>query len=129
MSGEGVLLDSVLLIDHLNGVEEATEYLREVRDVGQISAITRAEVLSGVAAPAVASVRRLLDAFPTVPLDAPVADLAAELRRAHRWRLPDALQAAAAAHHGLRLATRNTKDFPPKRFGFVIVPYSIRPRT
>jgi hypothetical protein len=35
----------------------------------------------------------------------------------------DALQAAAARQHGLRLATRNTKDFPPERFAFVHVPY------
>jgi hypothetical protein len=68
-------------------------------------------------------VRQLLDAFPLLPVDAPVADLAAELRRTVRWRLPDAIQAATAIHHGLRLATRNLKDFPPERFEFVVLPY------
>jgi predicted nucleic acid-binding protein len=42
-----------------------------------------------------------------------------------RSPLPDALQAAAAVHHGLMLATRNTKDFPPRRFDFVVVPYTV----
>ncbi|MBK6580422.1 MAG: PIN domain-containing protein, partial [Sandaracinaceae bacterium] len=58
--------------------------------------------------------------------DGPVADLAAALRREHRWKLPDALQAAAARQHGLRLATRNTKDFPPAKHAFVVVPYTLR---
>jgi len=39
-----------------------------------------------------------------------------------RAKVSDALQAAAAIHHGLRLATRNTKDFPPRRHEFVVVP-------
>ena len=30
MSGTGVLLDSCVLIDHLNGVHEATAYFQEV---------------------------------------------------------------------------------------------------
>ena len=126
MSGEGVLFDSVILIDHLNGVERATEYLRHAGTHGHVSAMTRAEVLAGVQAARAARVRALLDAFPLVAIDAPVADLAAELRRTFRWRLPDAIQAAAAIHHGLKLATRNTKDFPPRRHEFVVVPYNLR---
>jgi hypothetical protein len=43
----------------------------------------------------------------------------------HRWRLPDAFQAAAARWHRLVPATRNVKDFPPRRFGFVRVPYAV----
>ncbi|MCY4453777.1 MAG: hypothetical protein OXC01_17690 [Immundisolibacterales bacterium] len=41
--------------------------------------------------------------------------------------LPDALQAAVARRNGLRLVTRNTKDFPPERHDFVEVPYFVRP--
>ena len=52
-----------------------------------------------------------------------VADLAAVLRRQHRWKLPDAFQAALAQTHKLRLATRNTRDFPAEKFAFVSVPY------
>jgi predicted nucleic acid-binding protein len=124
-SGEDVLLDSVILIDHFNGIEAATSYLRSVAKQARISAITRAEVLVGFEPSEAAGPRQLLDGFLTIAIDAAVADLAAELRRTARWRLPDALQAAVAVHHGLRLATRNVKDFPPDRFEFVVVPYEL----
>jgi predicted nucleic acid-binding protein len=123
-SNLSILLDSVILIDHLNGVVAATSYLR-LTERASISVITRAEVLSGVDSESRANVERLLERYVTLPLDREAADLAAELRRAHRWKLPDAFQAALAQRHGLRLATRNTKDFPAS-LPFVIVPYSIR---
>lgn len=125
MNGDGVLLDSMVLIDHLNGIEKATAYLRRLGAQGHVSAITRAEVLSGFDPVKAGPIRMLLDAFPLIVIDRPVADLAAELRRTFRWRLPAALQAAAANHHGLKLATRNTKDFPARRFDFVVVPYTL----
>jgi predicted nucleic acid-binding protein len=56
-----------------------------------------------------------------------VADLAARLRREHRWKMPDALQASLAHYHGLSLVTRNTRDFPPDRHPFVVVPYAFTP--
>jgi len=121
---ESVLLDSVILIDHLNGVDAATEYLLGVAARASISAITRAEVLAGYDAGEAARVRQLLDRFHFLPIDRPIADLSAELRRKFRWRLPDALQAATARAHGLLLITRNTRDLPPDRHEFVRVPYS-----
>jgi len=118
-----LLLDSVILIDHFNGVAQATEYLSRWRKVAAISVITRAEVLTGFAAHGVQLALKLLDAFPTLVIDTPVADLAARLRSEHRWKLPDAFQAALAVHHDLRLVTRNIRDFPPDRHPFVEVPY------
>lgn len=119
-----VLLDSVILIDHLNGIRAASSYLRELEGAS-ISVITRAEVLTGAETPAVAAVTRLLDRFPTLPIERTTADLAAELRRRNKWRLPDAFQAALAQEHNLKLATRNTRDFPPERHSFVVIPYVI----
>ncbi len=116
-----VLLDSVILIDHLNGIAASTKYLRTTEGAS-ISVITRAEVLVGLTA---TSVVALLDRYPTLPIERETADLAAELRRKHGWRLPDAFQAALAHLHGLKLATRNTRDFPPKQHDFVVVPYTI----
>lgn len=118
-----VLLDSVILIDHLNGISAATRYLESVEDAS-ISVITRAEVLAGLAPAAAKAVREWLDRYPTLPIDRRTADLAAELRRNHKWKLPDALQAAVAQANGLKLATRNTRDFPPRIHSFVLVPYS-----
>ncbi len=119
-----VLLDSVILIDHLNGVSEATRYLGSVRRPA-ISLISRAEVLSGPKMSQMAVVVEWLDRFPVLPMGVETADFAAELRRQYQWRLPDAFQAALAQMHGLKLATRNTRDFPPDRHPFVVVPYSI----
>lgn len=119
------LVDSVILIDHLNGVTEATDYLRAHSRAIAVSVITRAEVLAGLDAVQVPVVRPLLDALVTLPVDIPVADAAARLRREYRWKLPDALQAAVALQHGLKLVTRNTRDFSPERFSFVEVPYRL----
>jgi predicted nucleic acid-binding protein len=119
-----VLLDSVILIDHLNGIQPAAEYLRGLKQAS-ISPVTRTEVLSGKTSMRDASASTLLDLYPTLVIDREIADRAAELRRQYRWRLPDAFQAALAQIHGLKLATRNTRDFPPDRHPFVVVPYSI----
>jgi predicted nucleic acid-binding protein len=120
-----VLLDSVVLIDHLNGIGAATRYLESLKQAS-ISVISRAEVLAGLALSEVPAVKEWLDRYPTLAIDRRTADLAADLRRQHKWKLPDALQAAVAQQHGLQLATRNTKDFPPHRHFFVVVPYSVR---
>lgn len=119
-----ILLDSVILIDHLNGIQAATAYLATVHLHASVSAVTRAEVLAGCDERATPSVKQLLDAFPVLPLDAAVADLAATLRRQNKWKLPDAFQAALAQMHKMKLATRNTRDFP-SRFDFVQIPYEL----
>ena len=120
-----VLLDSVIMIDHFNAVPAATSYLSEMQGKLAISVITRAEVLAGFEGKHRRLARQLLDRFPLLIIDRAIADIAATLRRQNRWKMPDALQAAVARHHKLRLATRNTDDFPPKRYRFVIVPYRI----
>jgi predicted nucleic acid-binding protein len=120
-----VLLDSVILIDHLNGISAATRYLESLTEAS-ISVITRAEVVAGIPLSALRDVKEWLDRYPTLPIDRQTADLAAELRRKNKWKLPDAFQAALASQHGLKLATRNTKDFPPERHPFVVIPYSSR---
>jgi hypothetical protein len=120
-----VLLDSVILIDHLNGIAAATRYLESV-DKAAISVISRAEVLAGFAPAAATAVKEWLDRYPTLVIDRRIADLAAELRRQNNWKLPDALQAAVAQIHGLKLATRNIRDFSPRFHAFVIVPYSLK---
>lgn len=119
------LIDSVIVIDHLNGIEAATEFLRSTGAEGMLSVITRAEVLSGVARADLPLVKRLLDRFQTLEITAAVGNRAARLRRRNGWKLPDALQAALAIEHRLLLATRNTRDFAPKRFRFVRIPYRV----
>ena len=119
------LLDSVIVIDHLNGIGAATSLIqRHGRDLA-ISAITRVEVLAGLDDEAAELAAALLDQFPFLPMDAAVADEAARIRRRTRLRLPDAVQAATALRHGLELMTRNTRDFAAGKFPFVVVPYRL----
>ncbi len=117
------LLDSVILIDHLNGRAAATEFLSKARHAAAISVLTRAEVLVPYEEKQAIPIARLLDVFPALAIDAAVADRAAALQREHGWKLADALQAALAYEHELKLITRNTADFPPDRYSFVMVPY------
>ena len=120
-----LLFDSVILIDHLNGVAATTAYLAKNSSAGVISPITRAEVLTDVSGESEISVKKLLDTFGVLEIGRETADLAAKLRREQKWKLPDAFQAALAVQHGLKLATRNSHDFNPKRHAFVIIPYVI----
>lgn len=120
------LLDSVILIDHFNGVEAATRFIAEESVDIALSPVTRAEVLTGFTDDHRPLAAELLDQFPTLAISAAEADLAAGLRRSEGWRLPDALQAAVARHNKLDLVTRNTEDFPPERYGFVMMPYALK---
>ncbi len=120
------LLDSVILIDHLNNISEASKYLGSIEpDQTAISVITRAEILAGIEKENAELVKELLDQFTLLEIHKEIADLAAELRQLHRWKLPDAFQAAIAIHHHLKLVTRNTKDFDPNKHLFVEIPYRI----
>ena len=76
MSGSSVLLDSVILIDHINALEPATQYLHETGEQAHISVITRAEVLSGAKPPKVPDIRALLHRLPLILINRDVADAA-----------------------------------------------------
>jgi hypothetical protein len=120
-----LLLDSVILIDHFNGIEAATAYLSTHHADAAVSVITRAEVLTGFEPRTARKAIQFLDCFPTLVIDQTIADAAVALRRTHGWKLPDAFQAAIARQHGLKLVTRNQRDFPPARHRFVLIPYAV----
>ena len=120
------LIDSVILIDHLNGIEKATRFIAKLDPLETaISVITRAEILTGLDEDQQAEVISLLDQYQLLIIDKSIADLAAGLRRKHGWKLPDAFQAALAQHHKTKLITRNSKDFDPRKYDFVEIPYTI----
>lgn len=105
------VLDTNILIDYLNGHEEAA---REIERYGQpvISRITWLEVLAGTGpADEEVDVRAFLATFALHELDGAVAEEVVALRRKHRLRLPDAIVLATAHVHECMLVTRNTKDF------------------
>jgi predicted nucleic acid-binding protein len=120
------LIDSVILIDHLNGIEKATRFIAKLDPLETaISVITRAEILTGLDEDQQAEVISLLDQYQLLIIDKSIADLAANLRRKYGWKLPDAFQAALAQNHKLKLSTRNTKDFQPQKHDFVEIPYTV----
>lgn len=119
------LLDSTAFIDHFNGVPAAQALLKQVIGSAALSVISRAEILAGFDQDRRPNAEKLLDRFLLLPVDRAVADKAASLRREHRWRLPDALLAATAQIEKLVLITRNVRDFPPERFPFVQIPYTL----
>ena len=113
-----VLLDSDILIDHLRGYEPARQYLKRFEAAegqGYLSIITVAELAAGQMRQAKeeAKVQRLLALFTHIDLNFAIAWRGGEIRRQYHTRLADALIAATALIHHLRLATRNLQHFTP----------------
>jgi predicted nucleic acid-binding protein len=113
-----VLLDSDILIDHLRGYEPARQYLKrfEAGELqGYLSIITVAELAAGQMRQEdeETKVQHLLALFTHIDLDFAIAWRGGEIRRQYHTRLADALIAATALLHNLRLATRNLQHFTP----------------
>jgi len=120
------LIDSVILIDHLNGIQRASRYISGLNPADTaISVITRAEILVGVDDGDEPIVKSLLDQYNLLVIDGSIADQCAVLRKRYGWKLPDAFQAALSLHHNIPLVTRNTRDFDPRAHSFVEVPYRL----
>ncbi|MED5606263.1 MULTISPECIES: type II toxin-antitoxin system VapC family toxin [Pseudomonas] len=117
------LFDTNILIDYLNGHEQARDELRR-HDDPAISIVTWMEVMIGATPATAAATRAFLDSFALVPLDASVAERAVAVRQALRVKLPDAIIKASAEVQGRLLVTRNTRDFPADDVG-VRLPYSL----
>ncbi len=116
-SSKALVFDSSVLILFLNDAlpEPSVSLLSESLQAGQalISSIVRAEVLAWPGHTAVSLVYAtcLLDVCQLVPVDGPVADEAARIRRETGLKLSDALIAATAVRESAALVTANAKDF------------------
>jgi predicted nucleic acid-binding protein len=119
------LLDSTIIIDHLNGIEKAEEFFRQNAPESCISVITVNEVLAGSEPGEVSGHELLLDQFDCLHVDILTAKASAALRRQHNWRLADSIQAALALNRGIKLVTRNHRHFNPAKHEFVVVPYRL----
>jgi hypothetical protein len=112
-----VLLDTPVVIDCLRKLDRAERYFRNLDERPFISVITMAEIMAGVR-----NRREEGDAVvfwslvKPLRVDQEITQRAGVLVRlfgsSHAVELPDALIAATAEHHGLRLATLNIKHFP-----------------
>lgn len=115
------LFDTNILIDYLNGVEQAKVELDRYSDKA-ISLVTWMEVLVGTTPETERITRGFLSDFLSLPIDAQVSDVAIDLRKKHKVKLPDAIVWATAQVNGRILVTRNTKDFAHDEPG-IRVPY------
>ena len=105
------LFDTNILIDYLNGIVQARDELAFYEEKA-ISIITWMEVMAGARGEVLESTRAFLRRFTLIELTDTVANVAVELRRSRRIKLPDAIIEASASRHHMLLVTRNTKDFP-----------------
>ncbi len=118
------VFDTNILIDFLSGVDAAAEELAR-HEEPCVSPISWMEVMVG--AEESGEERRLktfLAQFERVPIDDEVAEIAVNIRKATRIRLPDAIIWATARRVGGVLVTRNTRDLPQQDPG-IRVPYSL----
>lgn len=115
-----ILVDSDVLIAHLRGVGQATEWLQRARRESgplAVSVVSIAEIAGGMRSSERSAVWRLLDSFRSEDVSNLVARRAGELMRTHRRShaaigLGDYLIAATADLAGLDLATLNVRHYP-----------------
>lgn len=122
--GQGLLLDTNVLIDLLRGEKLALDWLDHHGAGAAISMITWIEVMVGCRPSESATVRNWLEGFRRLDLDQAVAQETVICRQARGLKVPDAIILATARCHHLILVTRNSRDFPPKQ-GQVICPYHL----
>ena len=119
----GAVFDTNILIDYLNGVEQAKIELGKY-SYKAISLITWMEVRVGATQETDKIMLHFLNDFDSLTIDERVCDVAVTLRRQYKIKLPDAIVWATAQVNKRLLVTRNTKDYPYDEPG-IRVPYHI----
>ena len=118
------LFDTCILIDYLNGIEEAKNELERFEQKA-ISVITWMEVMVGANEFNESKTQHWLNrVFEIIGLSEAVASEAVRVRKEKKVKLPDAIIYASAKHQNMLLVTRNTKDFR-KEDPAIRVPYEI----
>jgi predicted nucleic acid-binding protein len=107
------VLDSNIVIDALAALPQTQTELERYHHCA-ISTVTWIEVMSLRHTPdAMAIIANYLRSnFVEYPLTKNIAEIAAEIRRERRLKLPDAVIWATAKANNTLLVTRNSKDFP-----------------
>ena len=126
---QSLLLDTDLLIDFLRGHRQAVAFMEEETRPMGVSALTVAELHAGVRdGKEKDQLAELLSIFNQIPVDPETAVEGGLFRRdfgpSYGTGLIDAILAATALKHGLRLVTLNDKHYP--MLPEVIVPYRKR---
>ncbi|MBE0418408.1 MAG: type II toxin-antitoxin system VapC family toxin [Coriobacteriia bacterium] len=127
MKANRFLLDTDVIIEYLRGRDKAIRYVESLEGELCVSAITVAELYSGVKdSDEEAALERFLDAFEVISIDRALARLGGLCRQryqpAHGTGLADAIVAASAESAGAALVTFNKRHFPMSKD--VVVPYT-----
>jgi predicted nucleic acid-binding protein len=94
--------------------------------IPNISIITKIEVLGFNTAPEHSLLLAdFMNDASVLDLTSDVADLTIRVRRAHKIKLPDAIIAATAIAHGMKLITRNISDFKNIEGLEILNPYDL----
>lgn len=117
------LFDTNILIDYLNGNIKAKSEINLFKQRA-ISRITWIELLVGAGTSEEDNIVRdfLNKKFEVIEITPELSELAVQIRKSTKVKLPDAIIWASAERHQCLLVTRNTKDFPSKAPG-IRVPY------
>jgi predicted nucleic acid-binding protein len=106
------LIDSNILIYHLGGKPEAVEFVREHFEESFVSLVSYYEVLNYPMEPGKEKgVRKFLEIFPLLSVDREIVEQALENRKRRRIKMADNFIAGTAQCYGLKVVTRNGKDF------------------
>lgn len=104
-----VVLDTNILVDYLNGFNPAKELIQSYKKL-QISIITKMEILVGVKNNQ-EIIKNFLNEFNIVFLNDEIVEIAVNIRKENKIKLPDAIILATANYTDSLFITRNVKDF------------------
>jgi len=106
------LVDSNIIIYHLNGESTASNFLKQNHNNIAISIVTYLEVLSfNFDDDTQQDIEKLLESFAIINFTINVAKQAVKNRKITNIKVPDNIIASTAQIHNLILVTRNVKDF------------------
>jgi len=103
------VFDTNILIDYLIGNLLAKKEIEQYQSP-QISIITKMEILVGVTDNE-EIIKEFLNGFNIIPLNDEIAEIAVNIRKENKIKIPDAIIWATAKYTDSLLITRNTKDF------------------
>ncbi|MCX8123675.1 MAG: PIN domain-containing protein [Spirochaetes bacterium] len=112
MNDSKYLIDSNILIYHLNGEIIASEFLEKYISQSCISRLTYIEVLSfNYNKKEVKAVKELLNHFKVIDTSEEIALQALKNRKRKKIKIADNIIASTAQVHNLILVTRNVEDY------------------
>ena len=121
MNGNNIVADTSLLVNFFNGIEPAGKILKE--QFIWVSAITEIELLSysALTKSETKIIRSFLDKCMITELNRPVREIAIEIRKKQKLKLPDAVIAATSIHLDFPLITMDADFEKVKSLNTIVI--------